>query len=62
MTKFSQDLIQIEDKAMDSSSITQETLSELLIKKRSAVLMKHIITPHTEILSELQTATMNFYE
>ena len=40
----------------------QETLSELLIKKRSAVLMKHIITPHTEILSELQTATMNFYE
>jgi magnesium transporter len=24
--------------------------------------MKHIITPHTEILSELQTATVNFYE
>jgi magnesium transporter len=24
--------------------------------------MKHIITPHSEILSELQTATMNFYE
>jgi magnesium transporter len=24
--------------------------------------MKHIITPHSEILTELQTATMNFYE
>jgi magnesium transporter len=24
--------------------------------------MKHIISPHSEILSELQTATMNFYE
>ena len=62
MNKFSQDLVKIEDAAMDTNSITQETLSELLIKKRSAVLMKHIITPHTEILSELQTATMNFYE
>jgi len=62
MTKFSQDLIKIEDSAMDENSVTPETLSELLIKKRSAVLMKHIISPHSEILSELQTATMNFYE
>jgi hypothetical protein len=62
MNKFSQDLAKIEDAAMDTNSITQETLSELLIKKRSAVLMKHIITPRTEILTELQTATINFYE
>ena len=62
MTKFNQDLVKIEDTAMDEKSLTQETLSELLVKKRSAVLMKHIITPHSEILSELQTATMNFYE
>ena len=62
MTKFNQDLIKIEDIAMDSKTLTQETLSELLIKKRSAILMKHIITPHSEILSELQTATINFYE
>ena len=62
MTKFSQDLVKIEDNAMDESSVTPETLSELLIKKRSAVLMKHIISPHTEILSELQTATINFYQ
>ena len=62
MTKFNQDLVKIEDAAMDANSVTPETLSELLVKKRSAVLMKHIITPHSEILSELQTATMNFYE
>ena len=62
MTKFNQDLVKIEDAAMDANSITPETLSELLLKKRSAVLMKHIITPHSEILSELQTATINFYE
>ncbi len=62
LTKFTQDLVKIEDTAMDENSLTPETLSELLIKKRSAVLMKHIITPHSEILSELQTATMNFYE
>ena len=62
MNKFSQDLVKIEDDAMDANSITPETLSELLIKKRSAVLMKHIISPHSEILTELQTATINFYE
>lgn len=62
MMKFSQDLVKIEDNAMDTTSVTQETLSELLVKKRSAVLMKHIVSPHTEILSELQTATMNFYQ
>lgn len=62
MAKFSQDLVKIEDEAMDSTAIAQETLSELLLKKRSAVLMKHIISPHTEILWELQTATINFYE
>ena len=62
MTKFSQDLVKIEDSAMDENSPTQETLSELLIKKRSAVLMKHIITPHSEILTELQTATIKFYK
>ena len=62
MNKFAQDLVKIEDAAMDTNSITQETLSELLIKKRSAVLMKHIITPQSEILTELQAATMKFYK
>ena len=62
MNKFSQDLVKIEDSALDKNSLTQETLSELLIKKRSAVLMKHIITPHSEILTELQTATIKFYK
>ena len=62
MNKFSQDLVKIEDAAMDANSITQETLSELLIKKRSAVLMRHIISPHSEILTELQSATIKFYK
>jgi magnesium transporter len=60
--KFSQDLLKIEDIALDSSSINEELLSELLMKKRNAILMKHIIAPHSEILRELQVATVNFYE
>jgi len=60
--KFTRDLLRIEDAAFDSKSINEEMLSELLMKKRNAVLMRHIIAPHSEILSELQTATMNFYE
>jgi magnesium transporter len=60
--KFTQDLVKIEDVAVDSNSIDEELLSELLIKKRNAILMKHIIAPHSEILRELQVATVNFYE
>jgi len=60
--KFSRDLLRIEDAALDNSSIDEDLLSELLIKKRNAVLMRHIIAPHSEILKELQTATVNFYE
>jgi len=60
--KFSRDLMRIEDTVLDRNSVNEEMLSELLMKKRNAILMRHIITPHSEILSELQTATMNFYE
>ena len=60
--KFSRDLLRIEDTAFDSNSINEDMLSDLLKKKRNAVLIRHIIAPHSEILSELQTATMNFYE
>jgi magnesium transporter len=48
--KFSQDLVRIEDDALDGESIKEQLLSLLLIKKRNAILMKHIVAPHTEIL------------
>ena len=60
--KFSRDLLKIEDVAFDSNSINEDLLSELMMKKRNAILMRHIIAPHSEILGELQTATINFYE
>jgi magnesium transporter len=60
--KFSQDLVKIEDTALDTTSINADLLSELLMKKRNAILMKHLIAPHSEILGELQVATVNFYE
>ena len=34
MTKFNQDLVKIEDTAMDEKNLTPQTLSELLIKKK----------------------------
>jgi magnesium transporter len=43
-------------------AINEELLSSLLIKKRNAILMRQIFTPHSEILKELQDATVNFYE
>jgi len=60
--KFSRDLLRIEDVAFDSNSINEDLLSELMMKKRNAILMRHIFAPHSEILGELQTATVNFYE
>ncbi|MDR0369962.1 MAG: hypothetical protein LBH96_05715 [Candidatus Peribacteria bacterium] len=62
LAKFSQDLVKIEDYALDLNTLDEDLLSELLVKKRNAVLMKHLIAPHTEILRELQVATLNFYE
>ena len=60
--KFSRDLLRIEDVASDSNAVNEELLLELMLKKRNAILMRHIIAPHSEILGELQTATVNFYE
>ncbi|MBO4203623.1 hypothetical protein J5893_02195 [bacterium] len=62
LAKFSQDLIKIEDVTLEIDAIDENLLSLLLIKKRNAIMMKQIVTPHSEILSELQDATMNFYE
>ena len=60
--KFTRDLVRIEDEAFDSNSINEELLFDLIMKRRNVVLMRHLITPHSEILGELQTATTNFYE
>jgi len=60
--KFSQDLVKMENAALDMDAINEKLLSSLLMKKRNAILMKQIVTPHSEILSELQEATVNFYE
>jgi magnesium transporter len=60
--KFSQDLTEFENEAVEGTFVNEGLLSQLLIKKRNAILMKHIIAPHTEILRELQIATVNFYE
>jgi magnesium transporter len=60
--KFARDLVRIEDAASDSNTVNEELLLELMMKKRNAILMRHIIAPHSEILGELQTATVNFYE
>lgn len=62
LAKFSQDLMKIEGSALEVDMIDEKLLSLLLIKKRNATLMKQIIFPHSEILNELQVATVNFYE
>ena len=60
--KFTRDLVRIEDETFDSNAISADLLFDLMMKKRNAILMRHIIAPHSEILGELQTATINFYE
>ncbi|MDR0281954.1 MAG: hypothetical protein LBI53_01145 [Candidatus Peribacteria bacterium] len=62
LAKFSQDLVKMENSALDMDAIDEKLLSLLLIKKRNAILTKQIVLPHSEILRELQEATVNFYE
>lgn len=62
LNKFNIDLTSLEDAIFSKDILNETLLSKLLTKKRNIVLLKHLILPQTEILEELQKATVNFYE
>lgn len=60
--KFNLDLSELEENVFDEKSSSKDLLERMLLKKRNIVFLKHLILPQSDILQELQKATLNFYE
>lgn len=58
----SKDVMLLEDQLFKSSKLEKSLLENLIIKKRNIVSLKHMFSPHREILAELQNALPKFYK
>jgi len=61
MIRFNNDLIHIEEDIYEWA-LNKNTLTQVVKKKRNIAFLKHNITPHEELLEELQNATKQFFE
>ena len=62
LTQSSKDVVNLEEQLFKSNKLEKTLLENLTIKKRNIVSLKHIFTPHREILEELQKALPKFYK
>lgn len=62
LTQSSKDVSNLEEQLFASNRLEKKLLENLTIKKRNIVSLKHIFTPHNEILEELQNALPKFYK
>ncbi len=62
LTHSSKDVVALEQQLFTSNRLEKKLLEDLTIKKRNIVWLKHIFTPHREILEELQKALPKFYK
>lgn len=61
LNKFVRDLHAVEDKLFQHEKLNQKLLSDLLIKRRNSIFLKHLLLPQEEILHELHKATLTFF-
>lgn len=61
ITKFKKDLSVLEWHVFSSSKVDQDLIRSLMIKKRNAINLKHIMMPQQEILSELWKISEKMY-
>ncbi len=61
MNKFNNDLISIEESIYEWE-LNKTTLTQVVQKKRNIAFLRHNITPHEELLEELQNATKQIFE
>ncbi len=54
LKKFTKDVSDIEEQLFSSPELEKTSLSELMIKKRNIIALKHMFIPHQDILYELQ--------
>ena len=61
LNKFTKDLLEIEEDIFNKP-LEEKLLEKLMIKKRNAIILKHIYKPQVEIISDLSTEIKNFYK
>lgn len=62
LTKYSKDVITLEEQLFAASKLEKQLLENLTIKKRNIVSLKHTFAPHKEILDKLQDTLPKFYK
>lgn len=62
LSKSVKDVLLLEDQLFKSNKLEKSLLETLTIKKRNIVSLKHMFTPHKDILAELQNALPKFYK
>lgn len=62
LTQSSKDVIALEEQLFRANKLEKTLLENLTIKKRNIVSLKHMFTPHREILEELQKTLPKFYK
>ena len=61
LTKFKKDLTVLENNVFSASKMDQNLIRSLMIKKRNAINMKHIMLPQQELLVELWKLSEKMY-
>lgn len=59
---FTQDIARLEEDLFDTPWLDLKLLESIMIKKRNLVALKHMITPHEEIIQELHTETIKLFK
>jgi Mg2+ and Co2+ transporter CorA len=62
LNQSSKDVIALEEQLFRANKLEKTLLENLTIKKRNIVSLKHMFTPHREILEELQKTLPKFYK
>ncbi len=62
LTKFSKDIIEIEESMLSSGKLDKNILEKLMIKKRNIIFLKHMFQPQIEIMEDLAEEIKNFYK
>ena len=61
LTKFKKDLTVLENKVFSASKMDESLIRSLMIKKRNAINMKHIMLPQQELLVEIWKLSEKMY-
>lgn len=62
LTKFSKDIIEIEERMLTTQNLKKDILEKLMIKKRNIIFLKHMFQPQQEITEDLAEEITKFYE